>query len=265
MSVMIDRGPFPGVDPWLERSWGDVGRALLVYLSESLNRVLPRRLVSRLDVRTYRNPDPRGVAIDPDIGRWSPATEPYLEVRDFDAGGAVVTAIEVVSRADRCVPDAAGVYRQMQRDRQTAKCGLIEIDLLRVGDSPTLAAERLGAAAGPWPHHVSTLRPGPAGELTYVAVGLRSPLPPLVVPLGVADADVVVPLQPLYGRAYSTGRYGWHDDYRGPADPPLSACDDSWARDQVASWRADLTRRWGGASKVNRGDMLGRTDDGYIG
>jgi hypothetical protein len=40
------RSPFPGMDPFLEPSWGDVHHGLIVYSCEALQRVLPAGLVA---------------------------------------------------------------------------------------------------------------------------------------------------------------------------------------------------------------------------
>jgi hypothetical protein len=45
------KSPFPGMDPWLERFWGDVHSRLITIASGVLNGVLPEDLVARVEER----------------------------------------------------------------------------------------------------------------------------------------------------------------------------------------------------------------------
>src|SRR6185437_1873140 len=45
------RSPFPGMDPYLERSWGDVHTRLVASSSTALNRLLPEDLIARVEER----------------------------------------------------------------------------------------------------------------------------------------------------------------------------------------------------------------------
>ncbi len=37
------RSPFPGTDPYLEQYWGDIHHRLITYISDALQKELPRR------------------------------------------------------------------------------------------------------------------------------------------------------------------------------------------------------------------------------
>ena len=50
---MTPRGPFPGMDPWLERHWGDVHASLAIYARDQLNERLAPGLVARAQERVY--------------------------------------------------------------------------------------------------------------------------------------------------------------------------------------------------------------------
>ena len=67
--------------------------------------------------------------------------------------------------------------------------------------------------------------------LRYFAVPMRltEPLPPVPVPLDPGVPPVSVALQPLFDRAYDTGRYADWVNYRRPPDPPLTAEQQAWA------------------------------------
>ena len=43
--------PFPGMDPYLERHWGDVHTRLITYSSDQLQTVLPKDLRARVQER----------------------------------------------------------------------------------------------------------------------------------------------------------------------------------------------------------------------
>src|SRR5439155_5717244 len=45
--------PFPGMDPYLERSWGDVHQALIIYAREQLQPRLPGDLRARVEERVF--------------------------------------------------------------------------------------------------------------------------------------------------------------------------------------------------------------------
>lgn len=94
------RSPFPGMDPYLERHWGDVHARLIMYMSDWLQGRLPGDLRARVEGRLVV--EPRGVAarvIVPDVRvverpRREPAAggggggvavaEPEVEVEEYD-------------------------------------------------------------------------------------------------------------------------------------------------------------------------------------
>jgi hypothetical protein len=60
-------------------------------------------------------------------------------------------------------------------------------------------------------------------------------LPNISIPLLPADADVVLPLQPLLNRAYMNGRYGMLIDYTKPCDPPFNEIEQPVAQQLLIS------------------------------
>ena len=48
--------PFPGMDPYLERHWGDVHTRLITSASDPLQKFLPKDLRARVEERTGRFP-----------------------------------------------------------------------------------------------------------------------------------------------------------------------------------------------------------------
>src|SRR2546430_11472731 len=100
--------PFPGMDPYLESHWLDVQPRLIVEASNQIQRQLGDDLVARIDQRLvvegptdYR----RGI---------EPVAQRFIEILDLAAGGKVVTAIEIVSPADKLAGDACERYHRNQ-------------------------------------------------------------------------------------------------------------------------------------------------------
>ena len=142
---MANRSPFPGMDPWLERFWGDIHSSFVVYLRDQINERLPRDLQARVeesltvDTDDYRRtiyPDSHVVEeqVDTSAGNvaiavvQSTATQPmlvslgsehrtqrHIEIIDRNSGGRVVTAIELLSPANKCTERAQGVSPETAR------------------------------------------------------------------------------------------------------------------------------------------------------
>src|SRR5262249_36759978 len=154
--------PFPGMDPYLEASWGDVQPRLIVYACDALQEVLPASLCARVEERVILETgsdlsDERfspgvGVVVhpaDPEVPRESPgtvATEPmlqlvdqqplteaFIEVFDVSNGNAVVTFIEILSPANKTPGDSMDAYLRRQQEICRSDTNLVEIDLLRTG------------------------------------------------------------------------------------------------------------------------------------
>ena len=54
------KSPFPGMDPYLERHWGDVHQALVTYIRDQLQPSLPDDLRARMQERVYIESARRG-------------------------------------------------------------------------------------------------------------------------------------------------------------------------------------------------------------
>lgn len=255
------KSPFPGMDPYLERYWGDVHTKLLVYACEQLNEQLPKDLQARVE-ETVR------VAADGDEGRWLvpdvlvvqeptaveyapadadasaavvPAAEPWLivipprrraqrhlEIIDPASGNRVVTAVEILSPANKTTRFGRRQYRDKQRAVLRGRVNLVEIDLLRSGRFILAVPKSLipdSCSATYWACVRRAIRPHRA-ELYPIA--FREPLPNIRIPLRPDEADIVLQLQPLVDRCYQSGRYD-KIDYGQPLRPALTEDDQRWA------------------------------------
>src|SRR4051812_17738104 len=125
--------PFPGMDPYLEKHWGDVHSSLVIYARNQLQRVLPKDLRSRVEERVVIAGLGRSRSVYPDVrvieterkshrpARGAarvavteplvielpdePETQTFVEVRDLSADSRVVTVVEVLSPSNKRAGD----------------------------------------------------------------------------------------------------------------------------------------------------------------
>jgi hypothetical protein len=267
------RSPFPGMDPWLERFWGDMHHSVIQYARDLIEAQLPARFFAAVEETVYVfdhaepvarvRPDAavfgpgtarqrgglatvhtgaRGASAtlaDPVRIRWprQPVVEGHIEIRSLAGGEPLVTAIEVLSPTNKTDARGRRAYLRKRRAYHEAGAGVVEIDLLRAGepllDVPWDAVDEqvitpYGACVHRAPLAEADL------EVEYYPLPLRGRLPAIPVPLRPGDPDLVLDLQQLIDLAYEKGRYALRIDYSVPPDPPLSADDAAWARQQVA-------------------------------
>lgn len=249
--------PFPGMDPWLEDEefFGDLHATIITYLREALNTILPQgyRAVSNtlvwVDDELRRDPDvsllsprarpPRngedatsltglvalGRALEAD-----PWKQPYLEIHSM-AGKRLVTAVEILSPSNkRTGSSGRRAYLDKQEEYRLSSVNLVEIDLLRTGTHTTLSPlTRLRRLDAEFTYHVSVMRAGTPDWLYAAPIKLSDRLPAIGIPLDHDVPAVTVDLQPLFDRAYDTGRCGDEVRYGQPPDPPLTAEQQAWA------------------------------------
>ena len=156
------KSPFPGMDPWLERSWSDVHSRLITSASSVLNGALPEDLVARVeervvvdsveyarpraiypDVRVYE--DPAAPLPATPTGGVSTMVEPIVleleaeeHVETFVAildpsGGRLITVIEFLSPSNKLAGENRDAYRRKRTELDQAGVGVVEIDLIRSG------------------------------------------------------------------------------------------------------------------------------------
>lgn len=252
--------PFPGMDPYLEHYWSDVHVSLLIAIKEALHPILPPGLRVRAEEQVLlessegeplarfrpdvaiverRREDPGAVTTATVAPMPSPYTvrffddpqiDRYLQIIDVADGNRLVTAIEVLSPWNKSPGRLNQKYRRKLTRYGEAGVNLVEIDLLRsprgrlAVDVADLPVERRTA-------YFIAIRPASdPGRWDVYSIGLRAPIPPVNVPLRPTDPPVVLQLQPLVERVYTSG--GYEDiDYSKPLDPPLSAEDEAWADD----------------------------------
>ena len=248
------KSPFPGMDPYLEQSWGGVHNTLIAYAQAMLNERLPRDLRARTEERIVVEMPDEDHTYYPDIrvvedGRsggtatavagtdvamaeplvvhfHEPETQAFLEIIEAGPERRVISVLEIVSPSNK-VGKGREQYLQKQQDLSERGVSLVEIDLLRGGRHVLQLPLSRYRASHRTPYKVCVCRGTKASAEIY-RVPLREPLPTIRVPLRPDDADVALELQTLIERVYHHGRY---DDinYTLPPVPPLDAEDAAWA------------------------------------
>ncbi len=259
--------PFPGMDPYLESLWYDAHSRLIVYISTALNRVMPPHYIARLEERVALLPT--GARIRPDVSLLEqisvmpsrtaggatvapPPPEaadlplelspfPFYEEAPVESSIAVVsvrertrviTAIELLSPANKENGSGHAEYLRKQSQLLRSSTHLVEMDFLRAG-APTIAPprQRIRERHGrTWEYAVSLHRGGQSLEQFEVwPISLRERLPRIRIPLESPDADVTLDLQAVFDQCYDDSGYGRSLDYSQDAEPLLEGDDAAWA------------------------------------
>lgn len=248
--------PFPGMDPYLERTelWPDVHNSLITALRDYLApRVRPRYYVS-IEQRTYKRevtglaftgrPDVAVVA-EPQVAyQIAPRAEPppasvvtvrlpvpdilretYLQVKTSD--GEVITCLEILSPANKLPGRGRSMYEHKRQWVLESRTHLVEIDLLRGGLPMAMSGN------GHRSHYyilVSREERRPNADLLPFSV--RHCIPDFTLPLQGRAEGVIVPLNALLHDVYDRAGYDLRLDYRTDPEPPLD--------EEYAPWAAAL-------------------------
>ena len=261
--MAVKDSPFPGMDPYLQRRWSDVHNKLIAFLGEALTPGLPAGLRARTEERVllededsdsigqWYRPDVVVVTARPRVGGdrsaasatsvpdWGaaavvvelpvePEVDRWVQIIDTSEDNRVVTAIAVLSPANKRRGPLNDLYRRKLKDYARGQVNVVEVDLVR-GTRARLSVGRADLPPSRRTPFLIGVRRAPVAERwVCYPVSLRRPIPPIPIPLRPSDADAVMDLQPLLQRAY---RAGGHDDidYTRDPDPPLSPADAAWA------------------------------------
>jgi hypothetical protein len=250
------QNPFPGMNPYLEQHWRDVHTRLMTYLCDQLQAELPEGLWASVEEAVTVDDDEaeRARRLSPDVHvseAWDapgglataaaalavaeplvlvdPETHPQRHVQIVEAGGRVVTAVEVLSPTNKLDLDRRRAYRRKRRAYRDGGVNVVEIDLIRDGDYIVLAPEDQIRPSQRAPYVVSVWRATQPDVLYAYPCPLHQPLPRIAVPLRPQDADVALDLQSPLDLCYERGRYHARLDYRAEPEPPLSPPDAEWA------------------------------------
>ncbi len=248
--------PFPGLDPYLEPFWSGVHNSLLTHFRNQLQDQLPDGLWADVEEtvvvesapgsKSWLKPDAAVFDAKPwesepntgtaDIAVAEPLivqdtverTERCIVIIDTTTGDEVVTAIELLSPANKLGTDNRARYIAKRDAYHATGTNFVEIDLIRSGEHivgapiQSIPDEKRGAPI------VSVHR---AVTLTWeiYPVSLRELLPTFRVPLRPCDSDVVIQLQSAFDENYRHGGYGNRVDYAKEPEPRFCAEDALWA------------------------------------
>jgi len=250
------KSPFPGVDPYLEQHWGDIHTRLMVYISDQISDQLPRDLQARVEESVCVDFDESPRRIYPDIAvielpefASSSAvavedaviaeptiiplpneqpTQRHIEIVDLNSGIHVVTAIELLSPANRQEGSGRIAYRHKQRETIEAGVSLVEIDLIRTGTFIVAVPED----GIPWKKRtlyiVCIRRAYRPEQAEIISVALEQAVPNFRIPLRHTDPDIVLRIQPLLDDCNRRGRYA-SIDYSQPPRIKLDEKAAAWA------------------------------------
>lgn len=252
------KSPFPGMDPYLEARWGDVHARFMVYAADALGPQLPPNLVAHVeeymsvqgddeserfvsDVRVEELPSNGPQAAPTDGGAIALAdplvvpttlprrTQRSIRILDPDSGNRIVTAIEVLSRANKVGRQGREEYERKQRELIDAGASLVEIDLLRAGGHVLTVPYDNFPLGYREPYRICVVRAWTRHQGEIYRAGFRAPLPKVWVPLRQSDSDVVLDLHAVLDEVYRKGQYGRLIYYSAEPTPRFDPEDAAWA------------------------------------
>jgi hypothetical protein len=261
------KSPFPGMDPYLERHWGDVHQRLITYICDQLQSALPGDMRARMQERVYIElpvgrheyyPDVRvierprrtsggGTAVAEaasvaGVGNGTlvpaepivlhldaePITEGHIEIIDVKSGHRVITSIEVLSPANKHAGEGQRLFLQKREDMKRAGVNTVEIDLLRGGDRVQMIRQEQVPPSHRTDYQVCVWRVSQPTAVLLYAAPLRERLPIIRIPLRPSDPEALLDLQAVVEQCYRNG--GYDDiDYTDEPEPRLNKADAAWA------------------------------------
>jgi hypothetical protein len=215
-------GPFPGMDPYIERDaiWGDFQASFVVLISAALNPSLKPSYVAMVDSRTFEIELPRC--------SWrGEVRETFIKIVRPQEVEKPLAAVAVVSPSNKAAGPGRASYLRMQEAFAADGVELTEIDLLRGG-------ERMVRCDMPRPHAdlrfdylVSISRPREGWRELYPAK-LRERLPTIPVRFNRDGARLPLDLQQVMDRCWDGGPYPELLHYESKPPGKLSPEDVAW-------------------------------------
>ena len=260
--TMNHDNPFPGMNPYLEqpRVWPGVHNALIARLQARLGPQLPPQYRMEIEERheldvtlsvdgakaqdiipdlslTTRRANTGGTLVkEPDggvlVATPMPVRVTYLEVRQAP-DDRVVTVVEILSPTKKAPGSGRTDYIRKREDILASDVNLVEIDLLRGGESMPLTTPV------PPSHYgilVSRERWCPSARLFPFMV--NDPVPKFRLPLLEGDPEIEADIGPLLAAMHHTARYNLAVNYDdSPPGPALEPEYLQWIDEQLAAFR----------------------------
>ena len=162
-----------------------------------------------------------------------PTRVTYLEVRVASASGQVVTVVEVLSPANKMPGRGRTEYLSKRDDVLASDVNLVEIDLLRGGQSMPLAT-----AIPDYHYRILVSREWRRPNANLFPFMVQDAIPEFPLPLRAGDDELRVDLGALLEQMHRTARYNDFMDYRAfPPGPPLDEGTQQWVAERLAGFR----------------------------
>ena len=245
---------FPGMNPYLEHPdfWPGVHHLLISEIARFLSPQLRPKYIVAVEVRMYEtggedlliglpdvavqtpvkenNPTTTNIAVAAPPAQPITVTIPvpeirkqgYLEIREVETK-EVVTAIELLSPVNKRAGKGREAYENKRQKVLGSSTNLVEIDLLRSGQSMPFYANGFKSD---YRILVSRSVRRPLADL--YAFNLRDEIPKFPIPLKAPDVEPVVDLQALLNSVYDIAGYDLRIDYKRQPIPALSEADAAW-------------------------------------
>jgi len=247
--------PFPGMNPYLENSalWQQIHKRLIIAIADTLSPQVRPVFIVNIKERVYRytNYDEElidtsdvavkasqsakksemenfavaGLAVKPITVKLPiPETirESYLEIVDINTK-EVITIIEVISPKNKRSGEGRKTYEQKRFQVLGSTSNLIEIDLLRDGESMDILDNYIKSD---YSILVSSFKQRPQADL--YAFNLKENIPKFPLPLYEGDKEIIVDLQELINGIYERASYDLVIDYSQEPIPALSDENKVW-------------------------------------
>jgi hypothetical protein len=257
---MSKKSPFPGMDPWLEKFWGDVHTRLTTYASDQLQPGLPSGLRARVeeyvtveskeedqnwrrhyvpDVMVSQAPSPVSQGEEAatativetealDLPRVrEPITLRRIQIVDTQSGDRVITSIEFLSPSNK-IGQGREIFKLKQQDFLEGGVNIVEIDLIRSGQWSVSIPQDYIPSKRRTPYRAVVVRASSWMRCEYYPITIGTPMPKLKIPLRDSDPDVSLDLQALLDLAYVNGAYQDAIDYKQPLPQPFSPAIQGW-------------------------------------
>jgi hypothetical protein len=252
--------PFPGMNPYLENPalWREMHKLLIAELARTLNSQLDSRYRVAVEERVYQsdaesllvgipddvviraktanqtstNENSTAIATSPQpvivtLPMQGTVREWFLEVRRIHTND-VVTVIEILSPANKRNGEGRREYLEKRQKILTSATHLVEIDLLRSGESMPLENGQPISAYG-----ILLSRSEQRPKASLYTFGLRDRIPTFPLPLqSNQDPEVTEPLvdlQTQLHQVYDQNRIAMEIDYTQEPIPALPSDDVAWA------------------------------------
>jgi hypothetical protein len=244
------------MDPWLEHPaiWPDVHNRLITAIADDLAPRLAPKYYVGVEQRVYATAGELIFVGRPDLtvgrpGAVEVAFEPadaagdaavgvldvevsidealeewFLEIRDVQTG-TLVTALEILSPANKLHAKGREVYLEKRAEVLRARTNFVEIDLLRAGEPMPLRRRPVLT-----PYRVLVSRRATRPRAKLFVFNVRQPIPPIPIPLLPGDVEPELDLGAILHALYDRARFDLRLDYGKPPIPPLGEGDAEWAR-----------------------------------